>query len=366
MKITCERSYLAEALAVVSRAVSSRNTLPILSNVLLQAQNDRLQLTATDLDTSIRSVLPAQIAVDGEVAVPANLLLSVVSKLKDAPVTLEAQDGKVSVRSGKSDYTVLSLPAEDFPVVPQVESGTEFSMPQGTLKEMLRLTTFAAAREETRGPLMGVLFEARGNTLTMVATDTHRLAWKQAEMADTAENPISVIVPASPLRDLERVLSNSNDDSVHIRFGRSQVQFETAGVTLVSRVLDGQFPPYEKVIPKNPERKITFDRATMLSAIQRVELVAKTNNERGVWQTKGDMLELTAESQEVGKAYEEVPIALEGSDITIAFNAGYLAQVLSIVQAEQMTLDLTGPLNPGILRGENDSDFLYVVMPMNI
>ena len=185
-------------------------------------------------------------------------------------------------------------------------------------------------------------------------------------MADTAENPISVIVPANPLRDLERVLSNSPDDSVHIRFGRSQVQFETAGVTLVSRVLDGQFPPYEKVIPKNPERKITFDRATMLSAIQRVELVAKTNNERGVWQTKGDMLELTAESQEVGKAYEEVPIALEGSDITIAFNAGYLAQVLSIVQAEQMTLDLTGPLNPGILRGENETDFLYVVMPMNI
>jgi DNA polymerase III subunit beta len=366
MKITCERSYLAQALGVAGRAVSSRNTLPILSNVLLQTEDDRLKLTATDLDTSIRCVIPANVSENGEVAVPANLLSDVVSKLPDAPITLEAQDGKVAVRSGKSDYTVLSLPAEDFPVVNPVEDGTLISLPQATLKEMLRLTTFAASKEETRSILMGVLFDARNSHLTLVATDTHRLAWKQSELSEEVSAPISVIVPAKPLSELEKVLKDSLDDTVQMRFGQSQVQFETGDVTLVSRVLDGQFPPYEKVIPKNVERKITFDRATMLDAVRRVQIVAKGNNERGVWTTKGDMLELTAESQDIGKAYEEVPIAMEGSDITIAFNAKYLSEVLSLMPADQMTLDLTGPLAPGILRADTKSDFLYVVMPMNV
>jgi DNA polymerase-3 subunit beta len=366
MKITSERSYLAQALGIAGRAVSSRNTLPILSNVLLETQGDRLQLTATDLDTAIRCVLPANVDSEGEVAVPAALLADVVSKLPDAPVTLELGDGRVSVRCGKSEYTIHSLPAEDFPVVPQVKDGAEISLPQGTLKEMLRLTTFAASKEETRSILMGVLFEVRGNTLTLVATDTHRLAWKQTELSSGVDSPVTLIVPAKPLAELERVLRDTLEDSVTIRFGTSQVQFETGEVTLVSRVLDGQFPPYERVIPKQSERKITFDRTQMLDAVRRVSIVAKNASEKGVWATKGDVLEMTAESQDVGKAYEEVPIAMEGGDITIAFNARYLNEVLSIVHAEQMSLELQGPLNPGILRADNKPDFLYVVMPMNV
>ena len=366
MKITCERSYLSQALGVSGRAVSSRNTLPILSNVLLETQDDRLKLTATDLDTAIRCVIPANVAENGEVAVPSALLADVVSKLPDAPVTLEAHGGKVSVRCGKSDYTILSLPAEDFPVVPQVQDGVELTLPQSTLKEMLRMTTFAASKEETRSILMGVLLEARGSNLTMVATDTHRLAWKQAALSEEVSQPVSVIVPAKPLAELERVLKDSVEETVHVRFGSSQVQFETDHVTLVSRVLDGQFPNYEKVIPKNVERTIRLDRSQLLDAVRRVYIVARQNSERGVWTTKGDLLEMTAESQEVGRAYEEVPISMDGGDITIAFNARYLMEVLGIVDTEQVSLELTGALNPGILRAGDKKDFLYVVMPMNV
>jgi DNA polymerase-3 subunit beta len=364
MKITCERSYLSQALGVAGRAVSNRNTLPILSNVLLETEDDRVQLTATDLDTAIRCVLPTLVSENGSVAVPAALLNDVVSKLPDAPVTLEAQDGKVAVRCGKSDYTILSLPAEDFPVVPEVKEGVELTLPQATLKDMLRMTTFAASKEETRSILMGVLFEARGNTLTLVATDTHRLAWKQAILGEEISQPISMIIPAKPLAELERVLKDTIDENVHVRFGTSQVQFETDQVTLVSRVLDGQFPNYEKVIPKNAERKIRIDRGQLLDAVRRVYIVAKQNNEKGVWKTKGDLLEMTAESQEVGKAYEEVPINMDGSDLTIAFNTRYLMEVLNIVDSEEVSFELTGSLNPGILRATG-SDFLYVVMPMN-
>jgi DNA polymerase-3 subunit beta len=368
MKITCERSYLAMALGVAGRAVSSRNTLPILSNVLLETEDDRLKLTATDLDTAIRCVIPSQIAQNGAVAVPAGVLTDVVSKLPDAPVSLEMQDGKVTVRSGKSDYTILSLPAEDFPVVPEVSEGTDLTLPQATLKEMLRLTTFAASKEETRSILMGVLFEARGNTLTLVATDTHRLAWKQAQLGDEVANPVTAIVPAKPLAELERVLKDTAEETVHIRFGPSQVQFETSDVTLVSRVLDGQFPNYEKVIPRSAERKITFDRNEFLSAVRRVYIVARAqpSAEKMILTTKGDLLQMTAESPEIGRAYEEVPIAMDGSDITIAFNARYLMEVMGILDSEQATLELSGALNPGILRAGGNSDFLYVVMPMQV
>lgn len=363
MRITCERSYLATALGVAGRAVSSRNTLPILSNVLLETEDDRLKLTATDLDTAIRCVIPAAVAENGAVAVPAGILNDVVSKLPDAPVTLEMQDGKVTVRCGKSDYMILSLPAEDFPVVPEVTEGTDIVLPQARLKEMLRLTTFAASKEETRSLLMGVLFEARNSALTLVATDTHRLAWKRATLGEEVSQPVTAIVPAKPLAEMERVLKDSMEDMVHVRFGASQVQFETEQVTLVSRVLDGQFPNYEKVIPKNVERKITFERTDMLDAVRRVYIVAKQSSEKAIVTTKGDLLEMTAESQEVGRAYEEVPIAMDGDNLTIAFNARYLMEVLNILNDDQITLELTGSLNPGILKTQ-DSDFLYVVMPM--
>jgi DNA polymerase-3 subunit beta len=366
MKITCERSYLANALGVAGRAVSSRNTLPILANVLLETEDDRLKLTATDLDTAIRCVIPAAVAENGATAVPAHLLADVVSKLPDAPVTLEAQDGKVAVRCGKSDYTILSLPAEDYPVVPEVTDGVELTLPQGTLKEMLHMTTFAASKEETRSLLMGVLFEARGSHLTLVATDTHRLAWKQSPIGQELSTPISAVVPAKPLVELERVLKDSSDEMVHVRVSNSQAQFETSDVTLVSRLLDGQFPNYDKVIPKNAERKIHFDRAQLLNAVRRVNIVAKGSAEKAILTTKGNLVEMTAESPDVGKAFEEVPVTMDGGDITIAFNARYLQEVLSILDGEQVTLELTGALNPGILRPSNSDGFLYVVMPMQV
>jgi DNA polymerase-3 subunit beta len=294
------------------------------------------------------------------------LLSDVVSKLPDAPVTLEAQDGKVAVRCGKSDYTILSLPAEDYPAVPEVSDGTEITIPQGVLKEMLHLTTFSASKEETRSLLMGVLFEARGSTLTLVATDTHRLAWKQAPIGQELSTPVSCVVPAKPLIELERVLKDSSEETVTVRFGASQAQFQTADVTLVSRLLDGQFPNYDKVIPKNPERKITFERNAMLNAIRRVYIVARGSAEKAVLTTKGDVLEITAESPEVGKAYEEVPIAMDGGDITIAFNARYLQEVLGILNEEQASIEMTGALNPGILRPAGNNEFLYVVMPMQV
>lgn len=363
MKVTCERSYLSNALGVARRAVSARNTLPILSHVLLETEDDRLKITATDLDTAIRSAIPATISENGSVAIPAAQLADWVSKLPDAPITLELQDGKVEGRSGKAKFNFQSAPAEDFPVVPEVSQGTELSLPSATLKEMIRLTAFAASKEEHKSILMGVLFEARGNSLTLVATDTHRLAWKQTQLAFEVSPPVSAIIPAKPLRELESVLKNSADELVTIRFGSSQVQFQSDAVTLVSRVLDGQFPNYEKVIPKQTERKVKFDRNELLGAVRRIDIVSSTASQKMAVKFADTLMTMNAESSESGnKVYEEVAIDMDGSDLNIAFNAKYLMEVLSTLSADQLNWELNGHLQPSILR-EGD-DFIYIVMPM--
>ena len=256
----------------------------------------------------------------------------------------------------------MSSPAEDFPVVPEVEHGTEITVSSATLKEMIRLTAFAASKEESRSLLMGVLFEARGSTLTLVATDTHRLAWKQTTLAGEVETPVSAIVPAKPLVELERVLKNTADEMVTIRFGASQVQFQSSDATLVSRVLDGQFPNYEKVIPKATERKVSFERNELLNAVRRVDIVSRAASQKMVVNFSGGSMAMSAESPDAGQAYEEIPIAMDGDDLQIAFNAKYLMEVLGIVSDDQLALELNGSLQPGILRA--GPDFIYIVMPM--
>lgn len=363
MNVTCDRSYFAHALGVAGRSVSPRNTMAILSHVLLETFDDRLRITSTDLDTAIRCVIPATVAQNGAVALPAASLSDYISKLSDGPVTLEVEDGKVSLRSAHSRIRLPSAPAEDFPVIPEVSAGPEITLTQASLKDMLRMTAFAASREEGRSVSMGVLFEANETALTLVATDTHRLALKRATLWSPVERPISAVIPAKPLVELERFLKNSADEMVTIRFGGNQVQFSSTDVTLVSRVLDGQFPNYNRVIPKQSERRITFDREQLLSAVRRVDIVARNNSQKMVVKTAGDRMHMTAESLDSGQAEEEVPISMEGSDLTIAFNCRYLMEVLGIITEENAAFELNGPLNPGILRA--GEDFLYVVMPMS-
>jgi DNA polymerase-3 subunit beta len=364
MKFTCERSVLMNALGTAGKAVSNRNTLPILSNVLLETDGDRVLLTATDLDTAIRCSIPAQISSEGSIAIPASVLSDIISKFPEAPVTLEVKDNKAEITCGKSKYNVLTLPAEDYPVVPEVTSGPVINLKAGILKEMLRMTTGSASKEETRNILMGVLFEAENDSLTLVATDTHRLALKKTAIEPISEK-VSPIIPSRPLVELERMLKD-NDGDVEIRFGSGQVQFKNDVISLVSRILDGQFPNYTKVIPKDTTRKITFERADMVDALRRVYIVAKTNAEKSVVSTKGELLEMTAESQDVGKAYEEVPITMKGENIEIAFNTRYLLEALGTIRDDVVSIDLTGALSPGKITSEGNNDFLFVVMPMAI
>lgn len=383
MKIEVSKADLGQAISTTSRAISARSTLPILSNILFDAEEEVLRLTATDLDTGIRYTLRAKILESGSLTVPAGILGDVISSLPDAEVSLESEDGRLLVRCGKSDYTILTTPADEFPVVPEVADELGLTLPQGLLKEILRQTVFATSKEESRTILMGVLFEFvpvggrknGGCRLNVVASDTHRLAYRTTDVGSfgaTLDTKRAVVVPAKPLAELMRVLSDSEEETVQMHVAETQVQFAIAkseagtSMTLVSRVLDGQFPNYERVIPKDAERKITASAKEFAAALRRVAIVARKNAEKAIFRTQGDVIIITAESPEVGKAHEEVPISMEGPDIEIAFNVRYLIEALGAIDSETITLELTQPLSSGVLKAEGDEDWLYVVMPMAI
>jgi DNA polymerase-3 subunit beta len=372
LKITCERGYLASCIGITSRGISSRNTLPILSNVLLETSDDRLTMTATDLDASIRAVVPVTVHKNGAIAIPAKTLNDVISKLPDAPVTITDTDGRVTLRSGKSDYSILALQAIDFPVTPFDIEGTDIVVPQGQLKTMLRQTAFAASKEESRSILMGALFDFRDGCLTVVATDTHRLALSRRKFDSKTPPvkmpPVSAIIPARTLIEIERTLRDDDEVDVRFRVGSSQVRCDFGDVTFVSRLLDGQFPNYEKVIPKNAERKITMEREALLHSLSRVDIVARANSQKTIFGFKDDLVTLRAESQDVGKAYEEVRANIDGEPLDIAFNTTYFLHVLTMLDCKEITLNLNGALNPGVITiaGDDNRDFLYVVMPMQV
>lgn len=365
MELTADRTLLAQTLGTVTRAISARSTLPILSNVLLEAESGQLVLTATDLDTSIRARMEARVKAPGAISVAASYISEVVGLLPTGEVDLVLKEQQFLVRAGRSKYSMLTLPAEEFPGVPEVSDQIALRLPQTTLKDMIRQTIFAVAREESNPILTGLLLEVRSGRLNLVATDTHRLAWRSTKLVSAPKEKISLIIPNRPLNELQRLLKDGESE-VTLHLTENQVAFITESATLVSRVIDGQFPNYEKVVPKEAERTIIASTRELVGVLKRVAIVARQNAEKVVLTVDRETLALNAESQEVGQGSEELSVRLEGEPLEIAFNVRYLIDALSVIDTENSVLQLTGALNPGIVKPEHDEEFVYVVMPMQI
>lgn len=374
MQAVCPRKDLYEAVQTVGRAVSGRSTLPILSHLLVAPQGDNLKLTATDLEMWMECSLPARIQAslgdDDEPAgftAPARVFTEMLGALPDADVLLDRPDGgnTVQVHCARSDYKILGLPAEEFPAPPDVAPTATFTLAGETLRDMIRHVLFAVSTDETRAILTGVLVQFDGSALKMVATDTHRLAVRNAPVSE-GEGNATAIVPARAMNEVLRLATD--EDPVSVSLAQGQARFEVGGTTMVTRLIEGQFPNYERVIPTSHDRKLTLETQEFARAVRRAAIVARDNANRVVLETEGAQLVLSAESGTVGSAREEVEVAREGDDIQIAFNAKYLADVLGVVETEGVVLELTEPLRPGILRpiGDNADDYLCVLMPMQV
>ena len=377
LKAICERKDLYDGVQTVGHAVSGRTSLPILSHILIQADTDSLRLIATDLELSISLTIPARIQEAGGLTAPSRLLTELLGSLPENDVALSVdRSHAVKVKCDRSDYKILGLPAEEYPRLPEVKNETSFVVPQRVLRDMIKQTIFAVSTDEARAILTGILVIFEGDTLKFVATDTHRLAVRTAKVKE-GHGAQSAIVPARAMNELQRLLADEDGD-VEVHLSDNQVQFVTPakdgrdGVSLVSRLIEGQFPNYQRVIPAGYAKKLTLQTAPFQKAVRRAAIVARENANRVVIRTLDDKLTMTAESTMQGAAYEEVEVVREGDDVEIAFNAKYLLDVLSVIEDEGFYLELTEPLKPGIVRpiareeGASNDDYLCILMPMQI
>jgi len=353
LKAVCPRKDLYEAVQIVGHAVSGRSSLPILSHIIVQAEENGLRLVATDLELGISCRIPARIESAGALTAPARTLTEVLGNLPDkSDVALSVDKSHtVRVHCERSDYKILGLPAEDYPKLPEVRDAVAFSIPQAKLKEMIRHTLFAVSTDETRAILTGIYMEFEGDTLRFVATDTHRLAVKTATVSNS-RGAQKAIVPARAMNELTRLLTDGEGE-VQVTLSSNQVQFVLPGeaeVQIVSRLIEGQFPNYQRVIPASFQKKLTIEVQPLLRAVRRASIVARENANRVILRTEDDKLILTAESQIVGNAYEEIEVVRDGENVEIAFNSKYLLDVLNVMDAETVYLELTEALKPGLLR----------------
>jgi len=365
MKAICARKDLHEGVQTVSRAVAGRSALPILNNVLIRTEDANLRLMSFDLEMGIECTISAKVETEGALTVPARLLGEFLSTLPESDVVISVDEqNAVNLKCEKSDYTILGLPPEEFPALPDVPDDRSFEISQAILKDMIKQTIFAISPDESRAILTGVLLILQGDEIQLVSTDSHRLAVRKSAVAKAA-GEASSIVPGRALAELGRMLEEE-DTGVVVSIADSQIKFQVDGTTVVSRLIEGQFPNYDRVIPKECDKKLTMPAEEFLARVRRASIVARENANRLILRSEGDRLVVTAESGDVGKAYEELEVVKEGEDVEIAFNAKYLLDYLSVVDTEGIYMELSAALNPGVLKQVGKDDYLYVLMPMQV
>ena len=367
MKLSVMQENLARGLSVVSRAVSNRS-LPVLTNVLLKTEDGGLKLTATNLEIGITYWVPGKIEVDGATSVPARLLNDLVNSLPGSePISLELGEGEtLHIRAGRFQSNVKGIPAEDFPTVQTAGERPITRVAQKVLRQALDETAFAAASDEARPILTGVLAKFEGDQLTLAAADNYRIAVKTITVLDPVEET-SVVIPARALHELSRILSDTEEPvAIVLAHSRNQLLFHIDGVDLVTRLIDGQYPNYQSVLPASHATRAVLDREELLRAVRPAALIAheSTNIVKLGVGLDGESAITVSANAEIGDHLGRVEAAVEGDGTTIAFNARFLADVLEKVHAEQFALELNGPLSPGVFKPIGDDRYVHVVMPL--
>lgn len=374
MKLVCSQAELSSSLQLVSRAVAARPTHPVLANVLLTADagTGRLSLTGFDLSLGIQTSLSASVATSGAITLPARLFGEIVSRMPaDSPITLSCEDGseQVELTSLSGSYQMRGMPADDFPELPLAQAGTPIKLDPEVLIKGLRATLFASSGDEAKQLLTGVHLGLDQNGLECAATDGHRLAVLRLQNASSSEAELDVTVPARSLRELERLLSSrGGSDAVSLFCDRGQVVFQWADQVLTSRSLDGTYPNYRQLIPESFGRQLQVDRKGLLSALERVAVLADQHN--NVVKLTSDpaagQLSISADAQDVGSGSEAIGAQVSGDAIQIAFNVRYVLEGLKAMACEQVQLQCNAPTTPVVLAPQDDSSFTYLVMPVQI
>ncbi len=376
MKLVCAQTHLNSHLSLVSRAVSSRPTHPILANVLLKADvaTQRVILSAFDLSLGIQTSFPAQVETNGILTLPAKLLNDIVSRLADGEITIEsdAESNHVTtITSASGRYQVRGMGAEEFPELPKIEEGEQTQLAADRLVDGLRGSLFAASADETKQVLTGVHVSMQPDGLEFAATDGHRLAVVKTIEEDAtseAEPQLDVTVPAKALQELMKMLDRQNGNAINVQFDQGQVVFEWTDQRLTSRLLEGQYPNYRQLVPRQFTHQMTVDRRSFLSALERISVLAdqKNNIVKVQLDNINQQLTLAVDAQDVGSGREAVPAQISGEGMDIAFNVRYLLDGLKAINTAEVQMQLNTSTSPVILSPLGNLKMTYLVMPVQV
>jgi len=365
VKVICSRKDLHDGVQTAGRAVSGRTSLPILGHLLIKAEENKLRLAATDLEIGMECLVEANVQEQGALTVPARVITEVLAALPDTDVALSVDEtNTVNLKCGTSDYSILGLPPEEFPMLPEVREEVKFKIEHDVLREGIAKTSFAISADESRAILTGILLQVNGQSLKLVSTDTHRLCVFECPLVE-CEGTVNAIVPGRAMLELTRIVPEG-EGTVNVAISPSQIMFKTGDTVLISRLIEGQFPNFEKVIPTEHDKRLTIPTEQFLQSVRRVAIVARENSNRTIISTEEGTLVLTAESGNVGRAHEEVEVIKEGDDLKMAFNSKYLLEMLSVVEAEAVEVELSGEVSPALIRPQGQDNYTYVLMPMQV
>jgi DNA polymerase III subunit beta len=359
---------LKKALYRAQGIVERKATMPILANVLVNATKTGVQVTAFDLDIGVVSEHPAEVMKPGALTLSAKYVFDIVQNVPEAFVTIKKLNNNYAeITSGPAHFKIVGMAPEEYPKLPKEESAPLVRVNGNVLLEMIKKTSFAISTDETRYILNGVFFEPReGNQVRMVATDGHRLALVERPLEGDFKLKSGVIIPRKGLYELKRLLDEAPDAEVHLGFADNSAMFKKPGLTMVMRLIDGQFPEYQRVIPKEGERLATIPKLRFLEALKRIALLSADKSHAVKLVLQDGALRITSQNPDLGEAKDELPVQFKGADLTIGFNARYLMDVLSAVETDEVLFELGDEHSPGVLHAVNDKTFTAVVMPMRV
>ncbi len=372
MELVVRKNDLLRELQLFQGIVERKNTIPILANVLMEAKGGEIKFLATDLEVGLRSKCEASVSKGGSLTLPAKKLYEIVKSLPEtAEVRIEEDKGGVKVASDKFDSRMQTLPREDYPVVPEETGSGQATLSRASLRDMVAKTQFAITGEDTRYFLNGALFVLKPDEMTLVATDGHRLALASVKREKTKgakeSDEVRAILPKKTLSELGRLLAEGDDDIRYER-GENHLFFAIGNRMLISRVIDGQFPAYDRVIPKGNDKSIEFDRDRITNAVRRVALLSNERSRAVKFQIEKGKVEVTSSSPEFGEAREVLVVDYAGGPVQICFNAQYVLDFLNVVDTDAVTLELKDETSQALMKpvGSGPLNYIYVIMPMRI
>lgn len=369
MRFIIDKNDFLKTLQRIQGIVEKRNTMPILSNVLLEVKEKKVNILATDLEVFIKDSVGANVSEEGSVTVSARKLFEIVKELPDESIDVSSgKENKVTVKGGKARFNIMGLPSKDFPVFPAVDESALSTIENETLKDMINKTAFAVSTDETRYNINGFLLEKEASKIKMVTTDGHRLAFieKKDSIGISSGDKNSVLLPRKGVMEIKRLLDENTDGKFLLGIGPKSAVMKKNATFINVRLLEGEFPDYRKVIPKDNDKTIEASRADLLASLKRVSILT-TDKIKGVKFRFGKgKLTLSSSSPDIGDATEELDVNYPGEEIEMAFNARYLIDMLEVLEEEKVNIELKDPLSPGIVRPQGVKDYAYIIMPMRL